>query len=86
MPSVDYRCALCGAIVEYSWVGGDAPPSLVYPHADNRGVQCAGTTLFRVWSPIGIGRVVGAGDSPGRVSKRSAEGGVDDVDDSPDRG
>lgn len=76
-PAADYRCVYCAAVVEYSWVGGDAPAQLHYPHPTSRGVQCANHTLDRVWTPVGIGQVPGAGGSPARNRVLPREG-VDD--------
>lgn len=66
MRVADYRCELCGSVVEVDL--GEPPVGvLMMQHEDGRGGMCSGR-LLRVWGPVGLLGVKGAGGSPSRSS------------------
>lgn len=66
MPTADYRCRECGQTFEHS--DPDLPPVIDRTHDINpfQRMLCHGRRLDRVWAPVNIGRVPGAGGSPAR--------------------
>jgi hypothetical protein len=69
MRLADYRCELCGSVVEVDL--GEPPVGvLMMQHGD----ACSGR-LLRVWGPVAIGSVKGAGGSPSRVGSAARFGG-----------
>ena len=66
MPTFEYRCRECGkrsTILK----NGEASPTMKIEHRDQDKEHCMGT-FDRVWSGFGVGRIDGAGDTPGRSS------------------
>lgn len=59
----DYRCELCGSVVEVE-LGEPAVGVLMMQHGVDNG--CSGR-LLRVWGPVSIGKILGAGESPARL-------------------
>jgi predicted nucleic acid-binding Zn ribbon protein len=60
MTYADYRCPSCSKVCDVS-----------VPVPSNTTVECqqCRVEMKRVWSPVAIGRVPGAGGSPARGSK-----------------
>lgn len=66
-PIADYICHTCGYL-ETLHVA-ELPTQAQATHKTPKGRRCRTTALERVWSAPGIGRVDGAGGSPGRPGK-----------------
>ena len=67
MPKADYKCPRCERVFELEF---DSLPDTVersHETSVNRKMGCFNTELKRVWGPVAIGRVKGAGGSPPRV-------------------
>ena len=63
MPRYDFQCRECATVSEITM---DGPlQTMKLEHRDEDGAVCEGT-FDRVWTKFGVGRIYGAGDSPGR--------------------
>lgn len=62
MVRADYKCAVCGFLLEREFQGMTLPPRV------DEYCECIDdvSTYLRVWSPPSIGRVPDAGGSPSR--------------------
>lgn len=66
MPKADYHCNECGRTFEHE--APELPQTIERTHDfhPNMKALCNNKSLTRVWGPVNIGRVEGAGGSPSR--------------------